>query len=69
MNEDPFVCVVDDESSIRESLSRLIRSAGLRVQTFGSAEEFLASPLSEVPSCLLLDVQMPGLSGLSIERC
>src|SRR6516165_6438082 len=69
MNQDnPLVCVIDDESSIRESLSRLLRSAGLKVQAFASAQEFLASRPSETPSCLLLDVQMPGISGLELQR-
>ena len=66
--QNPLVCVIDDESSIRESLSRLLRSAGLKVQAFASAQEFLASRPSETPSCLLLDVQMPGISGLELQR-
>ena len=69
MNEDnPFVCVIDDEPLIRESLRDLLRSAGLRVQTFASAQEFLTSQLSETPRCLLLDVRMPGISGLELQR-
>ena len=69
MNEDnPFVCVIDDEPLIRESLRDLLRSAGLRVQTFASAQEFLTSQLSETPGCLLLDVRMPGISGLELQR-
>jgi FixJ family two-component response regulator len=63
----PLVCVIDDESSIRECLSRLLRSAGLKVQTFASAQEFLTSRPAQA-SCLLLDVQMPGISGLELQR-
>jgi DNA-binding NtrC family response regulator len=69
MNQhNPLVCVIDDESSIREGLSRLLRSAGLKVQAFGSAEEFLDSQPSDAPSCLLVDVRMPGISGLELQR-
>ncbi|HXQ38469.1 MAG TPA: response regulator transcription factor, partial [Anaerolineales bacterium] len=69
MNEhNPFVCVIDDESLIRESLRDLLRSAGLKVQTFASAQEFLTSQPSETPACLLLDVRMPGISGLELQR-
>jgi len=69
MNEDnPFVCVIDDEPLIRESLRDLLRSAGLKVQTFASAQEFLTSQPSETPGCLLLDVRMPGISGLELQR-
>ncbi|HEX9899411.1 MAG TPA: response regulator, partial [Candidatus Methylomirabilis sp.] len=65
---DTIVFVVDDDPSIREALQGLIRSVGLRVQTFGSAQEFLGSQLPDVPACLVLDVQMPGLSGLDLQR-
>jgi FixJ family two-component response regulator len=69
MQEDnPFVFVVDDDRSIRESLSNLIRSAGLNVQTFGSAQAFLTSRRPDAPSCLVLDVQLPGLSGLDLQQ-
>jgi DNA-binding NtrC family response regulator len=69
MHEDnAFVCVVDDDRSIRESLRNLIRSAGLNVQTFASAQEFLTRQRPEVPSCLVLDVQLPGLSGLDLQQ-
>ncbi len=69
MNEkNPFVFVVDDDASIRESLKDLIESAGLNVQTFASAQEFLASPRSDAASCLVLDVQLPGLSGLDLQQ-
>ena len=69
MNEkNPFVFVVDDDASMRDSLSDLIGSAGLHVQTFASAQEFLASPRSDAASCLVLDVQLPGLSGLDLQQ-
>jgi len=69
MHEDhPCVFVVDDDRSIRESLSNLIRSAGLDVQTFASAQAFLAHQRPETPSCLVLDVQLPGLSGLDLQQ-
>jgi DNA-binding NtrC family response regulator len=69
MNEDnPFVFVVDDDSSIRESLRNLIRSVGFNVQTFASAQEFLTSQRPDAPSCLVLDVQLPGLSGLDLQQ-
>jgi DNA-binding NtrC family response regulator len=69
MNEkNAMVFVVDDDKSVRESLRNLIRSAGLSVQTFSSAQEFLASERPKVPSCLVLDVQLPGLSGLDLQQ-
>jgi len=64
----PLVYVVDDDESVREALGSLIRSATLRVQTFPSAQEFLAFPRPDVPSCLVLDVQLPGLSGLDLQQ-
>jgi DNA-binding NtrC family response regulator len=69
MNENiPLVCVIDDESSIRQSLSNLLRSARLKVQAFASAQEFLARRPQEHPACLVLDVQLPGLSGLDLQQ-
>src|SRR5215831_5511719 len=69
MNENnPLVCVIDDELSIRESLSNLLRSAGLKVQAFASAQEFLTNWLQEAPSCLVLDVRLPGISGLDLQQ-
>jgi DNA-binding NtrC family response regulator len=69
MNEEnQIVFVVDDDRSIRESLRNLIRSAGLNVQTFASAQEFLINQRPEAPSCLVLDVQLPGLSGLDLQQ-
>jgi len=68
MNEnDPLVCVIDDEPSVRKGLSNLLRSAGLQVQTFASAKEFLINPPLEDLSCLVLDVQLPGISGLDLQ--
>jgi DNA-binding NtrC family response regulator len=66
--ENALVFIVDDDTSVRESLKNLIRSAGLSVQTFSSAQEFLASQRPQVPSCLVLDVQLPGLSGLDLQQ-
>ena len=65
---DSVVFVVDDDASVREALQSLLRSVGLRVETYGSAQEFLRSPRSEVPSCVVLDVRLPGLSGLDLQR-
>ena len=62
------VYVVDDDASVREAVGGLIRSAGWRVETFPSAPEFLARTRAEVPSCLVLDVELPGLSGLDLQR-
>jgi FixJ family two-component response regulator len=63
-----IVFVVDDDESVRKSLARLIRSAGLGVETFPSAQQFLASQRPDVPSCLVLDVRMPELSGLDLQK-
>jgi FixJ family two-component response regulator len=62
------VFVVDDDASVREAIKRLIASVGLRVETFGSAGEFLASKRPEAPGCLVLDVRLPDLSGLEFQR-
>jgi len=67
MNSD-MVFVIDDDESIREALKSLIRSVGLSVATFASARDFLESARPDVPSCLILDVRMPGLSGLDLQR-
>jgi FixJ family two-component response regulator len=69
MSEPPSVVfVVDDDASIRDALRRLIRSVGLQVEMFGSAQEFLLRELPDVPSCLVLDVQLPGKRGLDFQR-
>ena len=64
----PVVFVVDDDVSVRESLAPLIRSAGWQPQVFASAEEFLARPRACGPSCLVLDVNLPRLTGLDLQR-
>jgi FixJ family two-component response regulator len=69
MTEDkPIVYVVDDDSDVRGSLDSLIRSVGFDVQTFTSASDFLRGKRSDAPGCLVLDVQLPGLSGLDLQR-
>jgi FixJ family two-component response regulator len=64
----PTVFVVDDDISVRESLELLIRSEGWEPETFASAQEFLAHPRKLVPSCLVLDVSLPGLNGLDLQK-
>jgi FixJ family two-component response regulator len=64
----PIVFVVDDDISVRESLELLIRSEGWQPETFESAQEFLAHPRALVPSCLVLDVSLPGLNGLELQK-
>ena len=61
-----IVYVVDDDSSVRQALSSLVRSVGLQVETFGSAQEFLRAPRADAPSCLVLDVRLPDGSGLDL---
>ena len=65
---EPTVFVVDDDASIRESLSSLFRSVGLRVELFSSAQAFLKHQRPDTPACLVLDVRLPGLSGLELQR-
>ncbi len=65
---DPIVFIVDDDLSVRRSTERLIRSAGLKAQTFTSAREFLDAPRGDGPACLVLDVRLPGLSGMDLQR-
>ncbi len=67
-NATPIVFVVDDDISVRESLELLIRCAGWQPETFASAQEFLARPRLLVPSCLVLDVTLPGLNGLDLQK-
>jgi FixJ family two-component response regulator len=64
----PIVFVIDDDISVRESLELLIRNAGWQVETFKSAQDFLSRPRIVVPSCLVLDVALPGLSGLDLQK-
>lgn len=69
MNSDsPIVFVVDDDYRVREALSSLISSVGLRVAVFGSAAEFMESDKPDAPACLILDLQLPGASGLELQR-
>jgi FixJ family two-component response regulator len=70
MSESPaaLVNIVDDDPSVRKGLARLVKSAGYRVEVFESAGEFLARPPQEDPSCLILDVRMPGLTGLELQE-
>jgi FixJ family two-component response regulator len=65
---DAIVFVVDDDAAVRRSLENLFRSVGLRVEAFASAQEFLRSKLLNVPGCLVLDVRLPGLSGLDLQK-
>jgi FixJ family two-component response regulator len=62
------IAIVDDDPGVREGLSSLMRSAGWQVETFASAQEFMARPGVEAPSCLVLDLQLPGLSGLDLQK-
>jgi len=68
MIDQAIVYVVDDEPSIRSSTKELAESVGLRVQTFATAQEFLRSQRPDAPGCLVLDVRLPGLSGLDLQR-
>jgi FixJ family two-component response regulator len=63
----PTIFVVDDDASVREALRSLLRSVDLAVETFGSAAEFLRAKLPDAPSCLVLDIRLPGLSGLDFQ--
>jgi FixJ family two-component response regulator len=63
-----IVFVVDDDASVRRAIQRLIESVGLHVESFGSANEFLQANRSDVPSCLVLDIRLPGKSGLELQR-
>lgn len=65
--QEACVLIVDDDPSVRQSLARLVRSAGFKSATFSSAEEFLRSSAPECPCCLVLDVRMPGLTGLELQ--
>ena len=64
----PVVFVVDDDPSVRATLQFLLSSVGLAVETFASADSFLDRKLPDAPSCLVLDVRLPGLSGLDFQR-
>ena len=66
--EEPVVYVVDDDAGARSSIESLLRSVGLRVEMFGSAREFLDRDRPDIPCCLVLDVRLPGMSGLEFQR-
>jgi FixJ family two-component response regulator len=68
MANESKVFIVDDDPSVRKSLVRLIKSVGLTVQDFSSAQDFLDNPAYEGPACLVLDIRMPGLSGLDLQE-
>jgi FixJ family two-component response regulator len=64
----PTVFIVDDDTDVRESLQELLDSVGLHSQSFGTAQEFLSSARGDGPSCLILDVRLPGISGLDLQH-
>ena len=68
MSASPLISIVDDDDSLRNSLNNLIRSVGFRAQGFSSAEAFLNSSELHDTACLILDVRMPGMSGLDLQR-
>jgi FixJ family two-component response regulator len=67
-NTGQIVYVIDDDPSMRTALKELIEAVGLSCQTFESGQQFLAETLAEIPSCLVLDVRLPGLSGLNLQK-
>jgi FixJ family two-component response regulator len=67
-DESPIVCVVDDDAGIQRALSSLLRSVGLKVETFASARDFLEFTKTRMPACVVLDVRLPDLSGLDLQR-
>src|SRR6266478_298559 len=68
MPEDIIVSIVDDDASVRRSTRRLLRSSGFRAEAFASAEEFLESKSTAKTACLILDLRMPGMNGLELQR-
>ena len=68
MSETPLISVVDDDESVRRSISRLMKSAGFRAENFASAEDFIRSGRAKDSACLILDLQMPGMDGLQLQR-
>jgi FixJ family two-component response regulator len=66
--EDPVVFIIDDDETVRETVADLLHSVGLGAQTFGSAKEFLEAKRPDVPGCIVLDVRLPGASGLEVQR-
>ncbi len=63
-----MVFVIDDDAAVRESIQGLLKSVGLRSESFGTAQEFLTSQRADGPSCLILDIRLPGLNGLDFQR-
>ncbi|HTZ98889.1 MAG TPA: response regulator transcription factor [Candidatus Aquilonibacter sp.] len=68
VEQSPAIFVVDDDASVRDAISNLLESVGLHGETFPSADEFLSAPRPEVPSCLILDVKLPGRNGLEVQE-
>src|SRR5258705_7042271 len=67
-DEQPIVFIIDDDASVRDAVTDLLRSVGLDAQSFGSPQEFLQSKRSDAPGCIVLDVRLPGASGLEFQR-
>jgi FixJ family two-component response regulator len=68
MAETAKIAIVDDDQEIREAITTLVETVGLRAEGFSSAEEFLSAPQAQDSACLILDVRMPGMSGLELQR-
>jgi FixJ family two-component response regulator len=68
IDQGPIVYVVDDDSAVRNAVDSLIRSVGLKVRTFASADEFFRTKISSAPGCIILDVRMPGMSGVDLQK-
>jgi FixJ family two-component response regulator len=66
--EQPLVLVVDDDRAVRKAIGSLVAAVGFQVETFGTAQEFLRRPRPDAPACVILDVRLPGLSGLDLQR-
>ena len=66
--QQPLVFVIDDDASVRDGVSDLLRSVGMGVESFGSVQEFLQYERADVPGCIVLDVRLPGTSGLEFQR-
>jgi FixJ family two-component response regulator len=64
----PTIYIVDDDGPVRKALSRLVQAAGYEVETFSSAEDYLAGEAADRPACLVLDMRMPGMGGLDLQR-
>src|ERR1700732_5208914 len=66
--DDPMVFVIDDDPSVRAAIQGMLKSVGLRSETFGTPQDFLRSKRPDEPSCLILDVRLPGINGLDFQR-